>query len=108
MVNHEPGKVRYARVTESITAGTVAVDVVAFREHATRVRVTHDLPAGERWLEAFDADYGAAIRDWATEIAAALFPYANPQALGTIAFASPPPRPERVLRWCGLLLATSS
>ena len=31
MVNHEPGKVRYARVTQSITAGTVAVDVAASR-----------------------------------------------------------------------------
>jgi hypothetical protein len=76
MVDHPPGRVRYARVTEGMTAGTVAVDVVGSREHSTRVRVTYDLtaltPAGEHWLEAFGADYDAAIRDWATEIAAAL------------------------------------
>jgi hypothetical protein len=59
-----------------MTAGTVAVDVVSSREHATQVRVTYDLtaltPAREHWLAAFDADYNAAIWDWATEIAAAL------------------------------------
>jgi hypothetical protein len=40
------------------------------------VRVTYDLtaltPAGETWLDAFAADYDAAIGEWATEIAAAL------------------------------------
>jgi len=76
MVDHGPGTVRYARVTESMTAGTVAVDVVGSRDHATQVRVTYDLtaltPAGESWLEAFDADYDAGIGEWATEIAAAL------------------------------------
>ena len=76
MVDHGPGGVRYARVTESMTAGTVAVDVVGSRERSTQVRVTYDLtslsPAGETWLKSFDADYEAAIGDWATEIAAAL------------------------------------
>jgi hypothetical protein len=76
MVDNEPGRVRYARVTEGMTAGTVAVDVVGSRGHSTQVRVTYDLtaltPAGESWLEAFDADYDAAIGAWATEIAAAL------------------------------------
>jgi hypothetical protein len=76
MVDHAPGSVRYARVTEGMTAGTVAVDVVGSSERSTRVRVTYDLtavtPAGETWLKAFDADYVAAIDDWATEIAAAL------------------------------------
>jgi hypothetical protein len=76
MVDHGPGSVRYARVTEGMTAGTVAVDVVGSREGSTQVRVTYDLtsltPAGETWLEAFAADYEAAIGDWATEIAAAL------------------------------------
>jgi len=76
MVDHGPEGVRYARVTDGMTAGTVAVDVVGTAERSTQVRVTYDLtaltPAGDTWLEAFDADYEAAIRDWATEIAAAL------------------------------------
>jgi CubicO group peptidase (beta-lactamase class C family) len=76
MVDHEPGSVRYARVTESMTAGTVAVDLVGSREQSTQVRVTYDLtslsPAGETWLDSFDAHYEAAIGEWATEIAAAL------------------------------------
>jgi hypothetical protein len=76
MVDHAPGGVRYARVTEGMTAGTVAVDVVGSRERSTQVRVTYDLtaltPAGEQWLEAFDADYDAVIGEWATDIAAAL------------------------------------
>jgi len=71
-----PGGVRYARVTDGMTAGTVAVDIVGSRERSTQVRVTYDLtalaPAGETWLESFDADYEAAIGDWAAEIAAAL------------------------------------
>jgi hypothetical protein len=76
MVDHRAGGVRYARVTEGMTAGTVAVEVVGSRDRSTEVRVTYDLtaltPAGETWLEAFDADYDDAIGDWATEIAAAL------------------------------------
>jgi hypothetical protein len=76
MVDHGPGSVRYARVTPGMTAGTVAVDVVGPGEHSTRVRVTYDLTAlssaGESWLEAFDADYDAAIGGWSTEIAAGL------------------------------------
>jgi hypothetical protein len=76
MVDHSPRSVRYARVTEGMTAGTVAVDVVGSREHSTRVRVTYDLTAltntGESWLDAFDADYDTAIGGWSTEIAAGL------------------------------------
>lgn len=76
MVDHGSGSVRYARVTESMTAGTVAVEVVGSREHTTQVRVTYDLtalsPAGDAWLEAFGADYEAAIGEWDAEIAAAL------------------------------------
>ena len=76
MVDHGPGRVRYARVTEGLTAGTVAVDLVGSHEGSTQVRVTYDLtsltPAGETWLEAFDADYDGEIGEWATEIAAAL------------------------------------
>ena len=76
MVDHGPANVRYARVTEGVTAGTVAVDVVGSRKRSTQVRVTYDLTslsaAGETWLEAFDADYDVAIGKWGTEIAAAL------------------------------------
>ena len=76
MVDQRPESVRYARVTQGMTAGTVAVDVVGSGEHSTRVRVTYDLTAvsgaGESWLEAFDADYDTAIGGWSTEIAAAL------------------------------------
>jgi hypothetical protein len=76
MVDQRPGSVRYARVTEGMTAGTVAVDVVGSGERSTQVRVTYDLTsltrAGETWLEVFAADYEAAIGEWATEIAAAL------------------------------------
>jgi hypothetical protein len=76
MVDHRTQSVRYARVAEGLTAGTVAVDVVAPREDSTEVRVTYDLtaltPAGEHWLEAFDADYEAVIAGWSTEIAEAL------------------------------------
>ena len=76
MVDHGPESVRYARVTEGMTAGTVAVDVVGSGEHSTRVRVMYDLTAltsaGESWLDAFDADYDTAIGGWSTEIAAAL------------------------------------
>jgi hypothetical protein len=76
MVDHRPEGVRYARVTEGMTAGTVAVDVVGSSERSTQVSVTYDLtslsPAGDTWLESLDADYEAAIGGWATEIAAAL------------------------------------
>jgi hypothetical protein len=76
MVDQRPEGVRYARVTDATSAGTVAVDVVGTRDGATQVRVTYDLTAttaaGEAWLDAFDVHYEAAIAEWATEIAAAL------------------------------------
>jgi hypothetical protein len=59
-----------------MTAGSVAVDVVASDDDTTRVRVTYDLTAlttaGEAWLANLDADYGSTIASWATHIAAAL------------------------------------
>jgi hypothetical protein len=76
MVDHGPESVRYARVTQGMTAGTVAVDVVGSGEHATRLRVTYDLTAltsaGESWLDGFDAEYDSAIGGWSTAIAAGL------------------------------------
>jgi hypothetical protein len=78
MVDHQPEHIRYARVTHEMTAGTVAVDVVASDAHATRVRVTYDLTAlssaGESWLATFDRDYDTEIASWETDIAAALKP----------------------------------
>jgi hypothetical protein len=76
MVDHGSGSVRYARVTQRMTAGTVTVDVVGSDKHSTRIRVTYDLTAltdaGESWLDAFDADYDTMIGGWSTEIATAL------------------------------------
>ncbi len=76
MVDQRPDGVRYARVTEGLTAGTIAVDVVAADDHETRVRVTYDLtalgPAGADWLTDFDAGYEAEIASWADDIARAI------------------------------------
>jgi hypothetical protein len=76
MVDRLPQSIRYARVVPAMTAGTIAVEVVSSHEAATQVRVTYDLtalsPAGERWLEAFDAAYQAEIASWAIDIAVAL------------------------------------
>jgi hypothetical protein len=76
MVDQRPDSVRYARVVDGLTAGTIAVDAVDAAQDATRVRVTYDLTAltdaGASWLESFDSDYDDVISSWATEIAAAL------------------------------------
>lgn len=68
--------IRYARVVDGMTAGTIAVDVLGSSENATQLRVTYDLTAltdaGETWLEAFDAHYESEIAAWSTAIAAAL------------------------------------
>ena len=76
MVDHRLDYIRYARATEGLTAGTIAIEVVATEAHATRVRVTYDLtalaPAGEQWLTEFDAGYDAEIASWADDIARAL------------------------------------
>jgi hypothetical protein len=76
MVDQGPRLVRYARVTQGMTAGTVAVEAVGADERSTRVRVTYDLTAltsaGDSWLDAFAADYDSAVGGWSTEIAVAL------------------------------------
>jgi hypothetical protein len=76
MVDHRPDSVRYARIVHGMTAGTIAVDVLDACADVTRVRVTYDLtalsPAGESWLEAFDAHYQTEIAAWSNQIAAAL------------------------------------
>jgi len=83
MVDHQPDRVRYARVTDGLTAGTIAVEAVAELDAdagsdviATRVRVRYDLTAlsaeGERWLADFDAGYADEIASWANDIARAI------------------------------------
>jgi hypothetical protein len=76
MVDHLPNSIRYSRVADGLTAGTVAIEVLDSGKAATHVRVTYDLtalgPAGERWLEAFDAGYRDEIAAWESENAAAL------------------------------------
>jgi hypothetical protein len=78
MVDHQPERIRYARVTHGRTAGTVTVDVLASDGEVTRVRVSYDLTAlssaGETWLAAFDAGYESEIASWAAGIAAAMQP----------------------------------
>jgi hypothetical protein len=78
MVDHTPERIRYARVTEGMSAGIVAVEVLAAENRLTRVRVTYDLTAlssaGETWLAAFDLNYETEIASWAVEIASAVQP----------------------------------
>ena len=73
MVDQRPDCIRYARVADGMTAGTIAVDLVGASERSTRVRVTYDLtaltPVGETWLESFEAGYDAFIESWSAEIA---------------------------------------
>jgi hypothetical protein len=76
MVDQRPDSIRYARVVQRMTAGTIAVDVLYAKEGATRVRVTYDLTAltaaGETWLEAFAEHFETEIAAWSHEIDAAL------------------------------------
>jgi hypothetical protein len=76
VIDHGPEMIRYARVTNGLTAGTVAVEICGPGESATNVRVSYDLTAltteGEAWLDAFDAGYDAEIAAWSAAIAAAL------------------------------------
>jgi len=83
MVDHQSDRVRYARVSDGLTAGTIAVQAVAEVDpdagadpNVTRVRVTYDLTAlsaeGERWLAHFDAGYADEIASWAGDIARAI------------------------------------
>ena len=76
MVDHHAEGVRYARVTDGVCAGTVAVELITSDANTTRVRVTYDLTAlstaGEHHLEAFEAGYDAEIASWGDEIARAI------------------------------------
>jgi hypothetical protein len=72
IVDHEPDRIRYARVTPHHLAGTVEVRACSRSPAGTAVRVTYDLTAltgaatGE--LAAFAAGYHAEIDAWASDI----------------------------------------
>jgi len=76
MVDHEPTRVRYTRVTPEVQAGMVTVAVVGSAEHSTTVEVTYDLaalsPSGADALDRFTEGYDAEIRGWQTAIVQAL------------------------------------
>jgi hypothetical protein len=70
------GRIRYARVTPGLWAGTVDVRVVAEDEDGTAVEVTYDLTSlsaeGDAELERSEDGFAAAIEGWERLIADAL------------------------------------
>jgi hypothetical protein len=76
IVDHEPDRIRYARITPHGLAGTVEVRALSGSHADTTVRVTYDLTAltdaaiGE--LAGFAAGYDAEIDTWASDIAESL------------------------------------
>ena len=72
MVDHLHDRVRYARVTPDLHAGTVTVTVVGSRTADCHVEVTYDLTAltehGAALLDQLGADYDAEINAWAAAI----------------------------------------
>ena len=74
MVDQGEHGVRYARFTPGVTAGTVAVTVIASDSTSTRVRVSYDLtalsPDGARWLKTFADEFVAYISHWEAAISA--------------------------------------
>jgi len=76
IVDQEPDRIRYARITPHGLAGTVEVRALSGSHADTTVRVTYDLTAltdaaiGE--LAGFAAGYHAEIDTWASDIAESL------------------------------------
>jgi hypothetical protein len=74
-VDREADRVRYARVTPGVWAGTVEVRLGAADDGGTTAEVTYDLTAlsdeGERELREFEASYDAEIGEWERLIAQA-------------------------------------
>lgn len=72
IVDHEPGRIRYARVTPHGLAGTVDVRALSGSRAGTAVRVTYDLTAltdaAIDELAGFAAGYHAWIDTWASDI----------------------------------------
>ena len=75
MVEHQPNRVRYVRVTPEVCAGTVTVALVESGADDCRVEDTYDLTAlsqdGASSLDRFGAGYDTDIEGWATAINAA-------------------------------------
>src|SRR5690348_5727860 len=86
MVNHQPARVCYARVTPEAQAGTVSVEVVDSGEDWSSVEVTYDLSAlsehGAEALDRFSRGYDEEIRGWQTAIEKALGPSQDPAPPG--------------------------
>jgi hypothetical protein len=76
IVDQEPDRIRYARVTPHGLAGTVEVRVQSGSRAGTAVRVTYDLTAladaAIDELAGFAAGYHAWIDTWASDIAESL------------------------------------
>lgn len=76
MVDRDSDRIRYAHVADGMTAGTVAVDLLASGPQSTRVQVTYDLtaltPQGCAWLDAFSDRFSGEIAGWSTHIADAV------------------------------------
>lgn len=75
VVDREPGRIRYARLTPGRTAGTVTVALADAAGHSD-VTVTYELTgltdAGREHLREFAAGYRAYLASWQESIAAAL------------------------------------
>jgi hypothetical protein len=76
IVDQQPDRIRYARVTPHGLAGTVEVRALSGSRAATTVHVTYDLTAltdaAADELAGFAAGYHAEIDTWASDIAASL------------------------------------
>jgi hypothetical protein len=76
IVDQQPDRIRYARVTPHGLAGTVEVRALSGSRAATTVRVTYDLTAltdaAAAELAGFAAGYHAEIDKWASDIAESL------------------------------------
>jgi hypothetical protein len=76
MVDQDPNRVRYARLTSHTVAGTVEVRVLAGTAEGTDLRVSYDLTAltddARHELARFAAGYAAEIATWASDITKSL------------------------------------
>jgi hypothetical protein len=75
VVDWEPGRrIRYARVAQGLTAGTVEVRLAGQGDGTSEVTVTYGLTAlsetGREHLERFAAGYEGYLREWERAIAA--------------------------------------
>jgi hypothetical protein len=91
MTDHEPDRVRYARVSPKGLAGTVEVRVRFGSHISTTLQVTYDLTAltdaAADHLAEFADGYQTEIATWATDIADSLTRCGTAPGTGTIAIA---------------------